>query len=201
MTWSAPNRVIAILLAILGAAYPVLVYFGLSIFSPRLILVLLIVAVLVRAGLFLGNGKRAQAASFLFIAIILASAGIASELVAIRFYPVIVSATLATLFGLSLVSGMPMIERFARLRSGELDAYAIGYTRKLTGIWVGFFIANGCIAAWTALFASIETWTLYNGLLSYVLIGVLFVGEWPVRRILRARHDRKSSEAPRQENA
>jgi len=201
MTWSAPSRVGAILLAILGIAYPVLVYFGLSIFSPRLILIMLIVAVVLRAALFLGSGKRAQAASFLVIAVILSSAGIASALVAIRFYPVIVSSTLAALFGLSLFSGMPMIERFARLRSGELDAYAIAYTRKLTGIWVGFFVLNGTVAAWTALYASIETWTLYNGLISYVLIGVLFVGEWPVRRILRARYDRKSQNNSRQENA
>ncbi len=201
MPWSVPNRYIAILLAILGAAYPVLVYFGLSVFSPRLILVLLIASVVVRAALFLGGGKRTQAASVLFIAAILASAGIASELVAIRFYPVIVSATLATLFGLSLISGMPMIERFARLRSGDLDDYAIRYTRKLTGIWGCFFVANGCAAAWTAIYASIETWTLYNGLVSYVLIGILFVGEWPVRRILRARYDRKSQKVPCQENA
>ena len=201
MTWSVPNRIGAILLAILGIAYPVLVYFGLSVFSPRLILIVLIVAVLLRAALFLGSGKRVQAITFLLVAAILACAGIASELVAIRFYPVIVSATLAALFGVSLFVGRPMIERFARLRTPELDDYAIGYTRILTAVWVGFFIANGSIAAWTALSASIKTWTLYNGLISYVLIAVLFVGEWPVRRILRARHDRKTQDSTGQENA
>ena len=91
--------------------------------------------------------------------------------------------------------------RFARLRTPELDDYAIGYTRILTAVWVSFFIANGSIAAWTALYASIDTWTLYNGLISYVLIAVLFVGEWPVRRILRARHDRKTQGSTGQENA
>ena len=93
MTWSVPNRIGSILLAILGIAYPVLVYFGLSVFSPRLILIVLIAAVLLRAALFLGSGKRVQAITFLLVAAILACAGIASELVAIRFYPVIVSAT------------------------------------------------------------------------------------------------------------
>ena len=199
MPWSAPNRIATIVLSLLGIGYPVLVYFGLSSFSPRVILFLLLAAVVVRATLYLINRKYAQAGLALLVAAILSVAGIASELVAIRFYPVIVAGSLAAVFTVSLFSGMPVIERFARMRSAELDNYARAYTRKLTKVWIGFFIANGLIAAWTALFASLEIWTLYNGLISYVLIGILFVGEWPVRRFLRARHDRHTQNRPRQE--
>jgi uncharacterized membrane protein len=49
-------------------------------------------------------------------------------------------------------------------------------------VWCGFFILNGCMAAWTAFAASRETWALYNGLISYLLMGVLFAGEWVFRR-------------------
>lgn len=191
MSWSVPKRIIAIVLAMLGVLYPVLVYFGLSSYAPRYVLLTLLAVIVIRAVLSVCTQKYLQAGLTLLVAVILAIAGIASEVVAIRFYPVIVTATLAAIFTLSLFSGMPIIERFARMREGNLDDYARGYTRKLTKVWIGFFIVNGLIAGWTALYASLETWTLYNGLISYVLVGILFVGEWPVRRLVRSRHDRK----------
>jgi uncharacterized membrane protein len=39
----------------------------------------------------------------------------------------------------------------------------------------------------TALLASAAAWALYNGLLSYVAMGVLTGGEWLVRRRVRGR--------------
>ena len=83
-----------------------------------------------------------------------------------------------------------MFERFARLQTPELDTFGVIYTRRLTKVWIAFFIANGLVALWTALYATLEMWTLYNGLISYILIAALFVGEWPVRRIIKARHQR-----------
>ena len=64
-------------------------------------------------------------------------------------------------------------------------AYAI--PRNVTWAWCGFFILNGAIASWTALYASLATWTLYNGAISYGLIAVMFTGEWLVRHQLRSR--------------
>jgi uncharacterized membrane protein len=45
-----------------------------------------------------------------------------------------------------------------------------------------FFIGNGLIALYTALFASFDAWALYNGAIAYGLIGLLFGGEWLFRR-------------------
>jgi uncharacterized membrane protein len=129
------------------------------------------------------------------VAGIVAAGGLASELLAIRFYPVIVSLTMGAVFTVTLFTDRPMVERLARLKMPDLDDYSIAYTRKLTKVWIGFFAVNAMIATWTALYASMEIWTLYNGFLSYLLIGILFIGEWPVRRILRARHDRKIKES------
>jgi len=47
---------------------------------------------------------------------------------------------------------------------------------------VAIFIANGCVALYTALWASPLAWTIYNGFVSYVLIGALLLGEIVVRR-------------------
>ena len=49
MSWSVPKRIAALLLGVLGVTYPVLVYFGLSAFSPQFILIGLLIVVLLRA--------------------------------------------------------------------------------------------------------------------------------------------------------
>jgi uncharacterized membrane protein len=173
--------------------YPFLVYFGLPLFSPRALMLVLIMFIVLRAALFATARRWGPAALACAIAAGIAGLGWgAGELQAMRLYPVLMNAVMAAVFALTLLSPPPMIERFARLRTPDLDAYAIGYTRRLTGVWVLFFVVNGAIAAWTALFASLDQWTLYNGLISYLLIGVLFVGEWPVRALLRRRHERQS---------
>ncbi len=74
-----------------------------------------------------------------------------------------------------------MIERFARFHNKNLSSNAVKYTRKVTIIWCIFFVINGLIALYTAFYASLEIWTLYNGLISYVLMGSLFVIEYIVR--------------------
>lgn len=187
MTWSVPKRILTIIIALVGIAYPVIVYFGLGVVSPRIILIAAIIFVIIRGAMFFIARKYGAGLIACIVAVILSAAGFASEVLALRFYPVIISGTLALVFALSLFSGMPIIERFARLQTPELDTFGVSYTRNLTKVWIAFFILNGLISLWTILYATLEIWTLYNGLISYVLIAVLFVGEWPVRRIIKAR--------------
>lgn len=188
MTWSVPKRIVTIALALLGIAYPVIVYFGLGVVSPRIILIAAIMFVIARAAMFFIARKYGPGLIACVVAFILGLAGFASEILALRFYPVIVSTALALVFTVSLFYGMPVIERFARLQTPSLDSFGVRYTRQLTKVWIGFFVANGLVSLWTALYATLETWTLYNGLISYILITVLFVGEWPIRSIIKSRH-------------
>lgn len=76
-----------------------------------------------------------------------------------------------------------MIERLARLKEPELPDSAISYLRKVTLLWCGLFVFNGSMAAYTASYTSLATWTLYNGLLAYVLMGLLLGGEWIYRSV------------------
>ena len=85
-------------------------------------------------------------------------------------------------FGGSLWSAMPIIERLARLREPDLPETAVRYTRRVTQIWCAFFIFNGSIALLTALHGDMSIWTAWNGMLSYLLMGMLMAGEWLVRR-------------------
>jgi uncharacterized membrane protein len=43
-------------------------------------------------------------------------------------------------------------------------------------------VANGLLALGLALWASVEAWALYTGLIAYVLMGTLFGGEWLYRK-------------------
>lgn len=102
-----------------------------------------------------------------------------------RAYPVAINAVMLGLFATSLWRGRPIIERLARLREPRLPPSGVRYTRRVTQAWCGFFLANGAIAAWTALYADLALWSLYNGAISYALIALMFCCEWLCRRRLR----------------
>ena len=90
------------------------------------------------------------------------------------------------IFGFSLYKKPSVIETLARLQEPELDDFAVKYTEKVTWVWCLFFCVNGSIALYTALCSSIAQWTLYNGLISYILIGTLMSVEWLVRWKVKA---------------
>lgn len=118
---------------------------------------------------------------------LLAAASAFDAHLAMRLYPVLMSGAMLTAFALSLAKPPSMIERFARIMEPDLPEAGVRYTRRVTWVWCGFFVLNGAIALWTALGASMEIWALYNGLISYLLMGALLGAEFLVRGALRAR--------------
>ncbi|RKE34646.1 putative membrane protein [Paraburkholderia sp. BL23I1N1] len=99
-----------------------------------------------------------------------------SELL-LRLYPSLVNLGLLIAFGATLVRGPSMIEKFARLGNPNLLPGAVRHTRRVTQVWCGFFALNGAFSAYTALYWSRASWSLYNGAIAYGLIGVLLVAE------------------------
>ncbi|WP_249678201.1 hypothetical protein [Pseudomonas abieticivorans] len=179
------SRLIGAGLLLAGLLYPFAVYFGLAHFAPW------------QFGLLLGSlwlarvltGKRQPGSLWMALAAIgfclLLALFNSSHL--LRWYPVLVSSFMLTLFGLSLKHGMPVAERLARLSEPDLPAVAIPYTRKVTQAWCLFFLGNGLVAAALTLWAPLSWWTLYNGLIAYALMGLLFAGEWLIRQRVRGR--------------
>lgn len=100
------------------------------------------------------------------------------------YYPVIVNLTLLVTFSLSLFYGQPVITRLAQITT-PLDDEGKKYTRQLTKVWVTFFSFNALIALITTQL-SLDVWTLYNGGISYILIGLLAGGEWIYRKRILA---------------
>ena len=173
----------SILLTLIGVLYPFLVYFGMTVVSPRVFALMLAAAWLLRAPfLWREPGGRWMLGVALAYCALLAVDGESSLL---RWYPTLISLFLLLAFGLSLIVGPPVVERIARASEPDLPDAAIPYTRKVTWVWVGFFAFNATMSAALTLWATLKWWTLYNGLIAYLVMGVLFAGEWLLRRRLR----------------
>jgi len=110
-----------------------------------------------------------------------------SELL-LMLYPALISCVLFVLFARTLFSPPSMIELISIRMGMPVPEKAVGYMRVLTAIWCGFFVFNGAVATWLAVGGDFARWALYNGLVSYVLIGVLLVGEYVFRQFYRRRH-------------
>lgn len=188
------------LLAVLALIYPLLVYFGLLHFSAQwigiaitvlLMLRLLLLQLKLRTTLRKNLLPSLYPAMVLAIVCALASAAL-NQTGALKLIPVAIN--LACLIGFASTLRHPpsMIERFARLQEPHLSDIAIRYTRHVTIVWCGFFILNGSIALYTALYTEMKTWALYNGLIAYGLMGALFAGEYLVRLRVKAREKNQS---------
>ena len=103
-------------------------------------------------------------------------------------YPLIINFSLAALFALSLRS-TPAITRLALLKQPALNERGRAYTRKLTEIWLGFFVLNGLLSAALLLPRDKIYWSVYCGAISYALIGALIGGEMIFRKFYVKKFD------------
>ncbi|MCL1050020.1 hypothetical protein L2755_10340 [Shewanella abyssi] len=174
--------ILQIVTSLVVIAYPLAVYFGLH-YLPTGTIALLLCAVLLLRLLLQKQKLKALILPILIGIGLTAGSFIAKEHEYLLFYPVVINLTMLGLFSYSLVRGPSMIEQLARLKEPELPNEAIAYLNKVTLLWCGLFIFNGSVALYTALYTSLETWTLYNGLIAYLLIGLLLAGEWLYRTL------------------
>jgi uncharacterized membrane protein len=177
------SPVIGLGLLLTGLLYPFAVYYGMAHFAPWQFALLLGCLWLARAV----TGQRRpgdvlMAGAVLLFCLMLALLDSPDLL---RWYPVLISGLLLGLFGASLKYGPPLVERLARLREPQLPQKAIRYTRHVTIAWCLFFLCNGLCAAALTLWAPLSWWALYTGLISYVLIGLMFAIEWLIRQRVR----------------
>jgi len=170
---------------LLTLAYPVLVYCGLGYhIEPRWLALLLVGMAVARAAFTRDRVWLVAACGAVALA---AFSFWGNHAMPLKLYPVLVSATLLCVFSISLVYPPPVIERLARLQEPDLPPAGVAYTRRVTQVWCGFFVLNGSISLATAFWATDAGWALYNGMISYVLMGCLMAGEWLLRKRLKAR--------------
>ncbi|MGI0117107.1 hypothetical protein [Zooshikella sp. RANM57] len=177
---------LGLLFGVILFIYPLWVYWGINHLNPRWIAFILCVFFIIRLWCIrnvLTKAMKTQLwlASVIGIVITGSSALTANEQL-LRFYPVIVSGGFFCWFALSLWFPPTVIEMFARLKKPDLSEYAVRYTRHVTLWWCLFFMMNGAVATWSAVEGSLAFWTIYNGSVSYVIMGIWFAIEWCFRK-------------------
>lgn len=166
--------------------YPLAIWLGHGELEPRLFAGLLLLAALTRLWTWeTGSAGRWWLAGALLLAV---ATLWGNAWMPLKLYPVLVSGVMLGVFGYSLMSPPSLVERIARMKEPNLPDAAIPYTRRVTQVWCVFFVFNGLVALATALWASPAIWSLYNGMISYVLMGMLFGGEYLVRMRFRRRY-------------
>ena len=185
-------KILSIFLAIL---YPFIIFFSLTHFgtSPRILALILVVVAMVY---FIANtnnarGKGIKSIQFwgmLTAATILSAVTFITENAGfVKIYPVSINFFLFLSFFVTLFRSPNMIYRFAVMQKKSIKesserAYIEKYCRNVTIVWILFFIINGSIALFTAFFTDHFIWAIYNGFISYILIGLIFIIELIIRK-------------------
>jgi uncharacterized membrane protein len=104
----------------------------------------------------------------------------------LQYYSVLISLFFLAVFAGSLTQEQSIVERLARRMEPDFPESAVRYTRRVTQAWCVFFVANTVITL-LCIRVGEEAWALYNGLVSYLLMGCMFAGEWLIRRRMKRR--------------
>lgn len=168
----------------LVVAYPLVVFFGLRFFTPREVAIAVGIVFAIRLVAVFASPQRLDVnANIAFTAAlgvpVLAALFLNDEL-ALRLVPALVNFAMLVTFGVTL-RGVPIIERFAAMVDPDLTDAKKRHCRQFTVLWCVYFFVNGLVCAALA-FGPQPLWVFHTGLLSYLLMGLLFAAEFVVRR-------------------
>ncbi|HEY9097756.1 MAG TPA: hypothetical protein VIN38_02700 [Thiobacillus sp.] len=89
---------------------------------------------------------------------------------------------LAAVFGVTLARGrQALCSRFAEAFHGGLTPELIRYTRQLTLAWTLFFITISLISGLLFAFTPIDTWSVFANFMTFPLVLLMFIVEYPIR--------------------
>ncbi len=176
------------LLWLITVSYPFLVWFSLDYLQPRYLALLLAAVFLLRL-LFRQRSRPTGGVwplVFPACAVFLLLVALINEISWLLAYPVFVSLVFFAVFAYSLAFPPTVVERLARLEDPDLPPKGVAYTRKVTQVWCCFFIINAAISLATIWYGDPWLWSLYNGIVFYLLMGLLMAVEMAVRRKVKA---------------
>ena len=203
------KKILKALFYVIAAIYPVLVFTMLVIFKVDTKILSLSIIALAAAFFLSATGNRKTDANEkttldwkpFFSSVLFLSAGlfcfITGKEFFLKIYSVVINLTMLFVFGSTLFMPPNIIFRFATMsdksiKGSSFEQKVYKYCHKVTVIWCCFFILNGSAAALTTFADKIfglspeaarKVWAVYNGGISYVLMGALFVIEFIVRKL------------------
>jgi len=96
--------------------------------------------------------------------------------------PIVINLAVATLFALSLRTAEPLVTRFARAEEGALSAAVERHCRRLTLVWALYLAVLGAVGIAIAVHGDERWGAWWSGIVDYLLVAALFVGERLWRR-------------------
>jgi uncharacterized membrane protein len=118
------------------------------------------------------------------LALLITALGVTDAGVMIIIPPAVMFAALFLFFASSLrAEATPVVTRLAAaIRAEQLSPEIRTYTRKATIAWSVFFLAMLMTSLLLGLWAPLEIWSWFSNFLAYVLIALMFIAEYLVRR-------------------
>jgi uncharacterized membrane protein len=195
MTLCINKWLLAIVFAVLSLSYPFILYFYPDAVNASFLLiglmslwVLRMVLPILAKNRALDKGQKVSLVYGLVIAtIMIGISQLGDDGLALKLYPTFMSLSVAGAFGLSLRFPPSIIERMARLTDPNLDEAGVQYTRTVTKTWVWFCLVNAAVSVGTVMLQDARIWTLYNGIISYVLMGLMMGGEFIYRAHVKSK--------------
>ncbi len=137
---------------------------------------------LVFATLTLWRGIRAKMPLLRFGGLLLGAALLVAAFFANAYFiwlmPSLSYLGLMVLFGHTLWIQPSLCERLVRLIYPDFLPEVAKYLRDLTWLWTLFFAVNVVVCALLPLIAGQMAWAIYTGVIVYVLMALLGIGEW-----------------------
>ncbi|MBB5217771.1 acyl-CoA synthetase [Treponema rectale] len=197
-----------ILFYVTAALYPVLIFTFLVILKLPVRILSLCIVGLALAFFIALTGKRSDKKKSsmswkpMVSALLFMTAGIVcfltNQTVFLKLYSVVISAMLLIVFSSTLFFGPNIIFRFALMgrkpvKNTVCEKMVEAYCKKVCIVWCFFFIINGSISVCTAFSQKLfgltpaqadALWSVYNGGIFYVLMGILFTVEYIIRKMV-----------------
>jgi uncharacterized membrane protein len=189
MRFSKPRslQVAAVALVTLSLLYPGIVYLSRTLVPASAFIVVALALIIARLATLRSAAERFWRMPLAAAAMTIAALAMLDAPLAVKAYPAAISLAASIVFGATLVHPPSMIERFASLREPELALAARRYCRRVTIVWTVWLIANTIVSAVLAIPGYDAAWAIWTGLVAYLVMGALFVGEIAIRRFLLAR--------------
>ena len=166
---------------IITVLYPFFIYYLLSTKSSFHVISLILLLVVVI------NFLKIKSIIILFIGLILTLfLSFTNNEIFLKIYPVCMNLIVSLAFLGSLLK-TPLITLFAQKLKYEITDDDLSYTRKATIAW-GVFMFLIMILSLITVFMSDFTWALFNGLIAYMLNGLMIIIEYIERTRIRKNH-------------
>jgi len=177
---------VSVIFTLLLLVYPLVMHFSIHYGHAEIGVYYLAMLLMLPLLFTLLQGRRPAAwmLGVALLALLITGLGVIEAGVMIIIPPAIMFAALFVFFASSLrAEGTPVVTRLAAvIRAEQLSPEIRSYTRKATIAWSVFFLAMLMASLMLGLWAPLEIWSWFSNFLAYVLIAVMFIVEYLVRR-------------------